>query len=121
MNERTPSGGAMVGRVIITIILAVIISIILGILVGVRKKPAKRDERDYVFSAGGSMIACLALFIFVSMIIGQVMFQGLCPETAVRPGFATGPLIIAHFLLLSLMFSSTIKCVVQLFFYRRGF
>ncbi len=51
MNERTPSGGAMVGLVIITIIPAVIISIILSILVGVRKKPAKKDERDYVFSA----------------------------------------------------------------------
>ena len=121
MNERTPAGGAMIGLVVRTIILAIIISVILGILVSIWKKPAKKDERDYVFSAGGSMIAYIALFIFVSMIIGQVMFQGLCPETAVRRGFVTGPLIIAHFLLLSLMFSSTIKCVVQLFFYRRAY
>ena len=67
------------------------------------------------------MIAYTALFIFVAMIIGQVMFQGLLPETAAKLGFIASPLIIAHFLLLSLMFSSTIKCVVQLFFYRRAY
>ena len=121
VNEGAPIGRAMLGLVISTIIMAILISIILGIIVSIWKKPAKKDERDYAFLARGSMIAYTALFIFVVMIIGHVMFQGLLPETAARLGLMTSPLIIAHFLLLSLMFSSTIKCVMQLFFYRRSF
>ena len=109
------------GLVVSTIVLTIIVSIILGIIVEVWKKPAKKDERDYAFSARGSMIAYMALFFFVSIVIGQVIFQDFFPETATRLGLMASPLIIAHLLLLSLMFSSTIKCVVQLFFYRRSF
>ena len=120
-NEWTPTGGAMIGLVVSTIILAIIISIVLAILVSIWKKPAKKDERDYIFSARGSMIAYMALFIFVAIIIGQLMFQGLFPEAAARLDLTADPAIIAHFLLLSLMFSSTIKCVAQLVSYRRGY
>jgi len=113
--------GAMIGLAISTIILAIVVGIAISIPICIWKKPVKKDERDYQFSARGSMIAYAALFFFVMLIIGQAMFEGLCPGIASKLGLITNPLIIAHLLLLSLMFSSTIKSVVQLFFYRRGY
>lgn len=113
--------GAVIGLIVGTIILAIIAGALISILISIWRKPAKKDERDYRFSARGSMIAYVSLSIFVALIIGQVMFEGLLPQIALKWWIITSPLIIAHLLMLSIMFSSTIKSVVQLFFYRRGY
>ena len=120
-DEWTLTGGAMIGLLVSTIILAIVVSVILSILVSIWKKPAEKDERDYVFSARGSTVAYTALFVLVILIIGQVLFEGTYPEMAGKLRLITSPLIIGHLLMLALMFSSTLKSAVQLFFYRRGY
>ena len=118
---RLEDSGAVIGLIAGTIVLAIIAGALITILISIWRKPAKKDERDYRFSARGSMIAYVSLSIFVMLIIGQVLFEGLLPQVALKWWIITSPLIIAHLLMLSIMFSSTIKSVVQLFFYRRGY
>jgi hypothetical protein len=120
-DEWAANSGAMIGLILGTIILAIIVSIVLGILVAILKKSVKKDERDYMFSARGSMIAYTALFVCVTLIIGLGIIAGFYHEITARLFLITGPLFMSHLLMLALMFSSTIKSVVQLFFYRRGY
>ena len=114
-------GFAMAILVVKTIFLAIVISTAAAIILRVWQEPGKEDERDYQFSARGTMIANRALIIFTILIIGQIMMEALLPGRDLQRRIIAAPLIIAHLLLLSLMLSSTIKSVAQLFFYRRGY
>jgi hypothetical protein len=112
---------AMAGLVVKTIFVAIVVGIAVAIFLRIWREPAKEDERDYAFSARGTLIANRALVIFVSLIMGQLVFEGLFPGIAEKRGIKTNPMIIAHFLLLALMLSSTIKALAQLFLYRRDY
>jgi len=109
----------MAGVVVISIILAIIVAIAVAILLRAWREPKREDERDRQFSARGTLIAYRALAVFVALIMGQLVFEGLFP--GLRGGFAilTKPLLIAHLLLLSLLLSSAAKSATQLFLYRR--
>jgi len=112
---------AMAGLVVKTIVVALVVGIVVSILLGVWREPEREDERDYQFSARGTLIAHRALAIFVALIMGQLVFEGLFPGIAKLRGININPMVIAHLLMLSLMLSSTIKAVAQLFLYRRGY
>ena len=55
--------GAMIGLIIGTIILAIIAGALISILISIWGKPAKKDERDYRFSARGSMHPVIASYL----------------------------------------------------------
>jgi Na+-driven multidrug efflux pump len=112
---------AMAGLVVKTVIVAIVVGIVVGVFLRVWREPGKEDERDYQFAARGVLIANRALVIFVLLIMGQLVFEALFPGIAKLRGIKTNPMIIAHLLMLSLMLSSTIKAVAQLFLYRRGY
>jgi hypothetical protein len=116
-----PAGSAMAGLILGTIILATTPSIVISILICIWRKPGRKSERDYRFSTRGSMIAYTALLTFMMLMIGQVLFESLCPGIAQKWWLITSPLIMAHLLTLSITFSSTTKSVVQLISYRRGY
>jgi hypothetical protein len=111
---------AMAGLVIMSIVIAVFVSIVMSIVLRVWREPNIKDERDYQFMSRGAIIAYWTLLVFIGMIIGQLAFEGLYPGIAERIWITTTPIIIAHLLMLSWMFSSVIKTSIQLFFYRRG-
>jgi hypothetical protein len=115
------SGPAMAALVVKTIIVAIVAGIAIAILLHiVGQEPEKSDERDAQFSARGTLIANRALTIFICLIMGQLVIEGLLPGLAGKWDIMTNPLIISHLLLLSLLLSSFIKTVTQLFLYRRG-
>jgi hypothetical protein len=111
----------MAGVVVTSIILAIIVGIAVAILLRIWQEPERIDERDLQFSARGTLIANRVLVISILLIIGQLVFEGLFPGLRGRLfSLMTKPLTIAHFLLLSLLFSSVIKSIAQLFLYRRA-
>ncbi len=111
----------MAALVVRTIIVAIVVGIAVSVLLRVWQESQRPDERDIQFSARGTLIANGALVAFVVLIMGQLVVEGLFPGLAGKLGVTAKPLIIAHLLLLSLLFSSVIKAVAQLFLYRRGF
>lgn len=116
---------ALIPIMAVLIVKAVILAIVVGILVAILlqdwREPKRIDERDLQFSARGTLIANRALVIFIFLIIGQLVFEGLFPGLRGQLcSLMAKPLIIAHLLLLSLLFSSVIKSIAQLFLYRRA-
>ena len=110
----------MAGVVVTSIILAIIVGTALAILLRVWREPKLEDERDLRFSARGTLIAYRALTVFVALIMGQLVFEGLFPGLRGQLAILTKPLLIAHLLLLSLLLSSAAKSATQLFLYRRA-
>ena len=110
----------MAGVVVTSIILAIIVGTAVAILLRAWREPKRKDERDLQFSARGTLIAYRALAVFVALIMGQLVFEGLFPGLRGQLAILTKPLLIAHLLLLSLLFSSAAKSATQLFLYRRA-
>ena len=83
-GEEALAGRAMASLIVKTIVLAIVVGILACVLLRVWREPGKEDERDYQFSARGALIANAALVVFVAIIMGQLVFEGLFPGVATK-------------------------------------
>ncbi len=112
-------GGAMVGLIVSTVIWAIVVSGALSIFLHTQQKPEPKDERDYMIDARSSLVSGRVLTVGILAIIGSIVFREMA-DSATLDVFVLTPLLLAHLLLVVLMFASMIGSLVKLYFYRKG-
>lgn len=120
-DDDAMNGIAMFDLVTNTVILAILVGIMVSFLLRIDKKTEQMDERDHTSNARGDRIAYLLLVIFVCLLIGQIVVNERMPDALQNRLFELSPIVIGHLLLIALVLSSTLKVIVQLFYYRRGY
>jgi len=118
LAEPDPQFGAITALIGKCIGLAIVLAIIVFSLAHVDAPEQPSDERDQLFDARGNAIAYFTLLGCVSLMMVQVSVAELAPD---RAPFQMTPMVVVHLLLLSVILSSTVKAVVQLISYRRGY
>lgn len=112
--------GAMVNLIIGTVMTAIIVSAALAVFLHKQKKPEPMDERDYMIAARANLLAGRVLVGCLIALIGLVLFRELSAAAQLEFMPLTA-LVMAHLLLVSLMFWSMTNSVARLVFYRRGY
>lgn len=101
--------------------LIIIVEIIFqGMLAASNRKAAElgADERDKLFAYKGNNIGYTVLVIGVFIALGRIVVLEINPEFIEQSNGLTIPLLTAHILLFSFIFSEIVRLSAQLFFYR---
>lgn len=113
--------GELAGLVAGSIALGIVLGIVVFGLINLRASKEPVDERDHLFMAHGSRAAYGVLVACLCLLMWQVAASELSHASAGYFPFKLTPVAISHLLLLSVILSSTVKAVVQLVYYRRGY
>jgi hypothetical protein len=101
--------------------LIIIVEIIFqGMLAASNRKAAElgADERDKWFEYKGNNFGYTVLVIGVFITLGRIVFLEINPEFNEQSGLLNIPLLTAHILLFSFIFSEVVRFSAQLFYYR---
>ncbi|MBT4249732.1 hypothetical protein HOD84_05250 [bacterium] len=114
--------GQLYGEVLIDIIAtSIIISIIYSISVfgsiNIFIKKEDKDERDYTFELKSYRMSNIISQVSIYLLIGLIIFY---PINRVRLTELMSPPMIAMLLFIIALFSSTVKSVNQLYYYRKN-
>lgn len=118
LAEPDPQFGAITLLIGKSIGLAIVLAIIVFSLAHVGAPEQPSDERDRLFDARGNAIAYFTLLGCVSLMMVQISVSELAPGRAL---FEITPMVVVHLLLLCIILSSSVKAIVQLISYRRGY
>jgi hypothetical protein len=113
------TGTAMTNLIVSTVVLAIIASAVLAALLHQQQKPEPLDERDFYIDARATLWFARVLVFGVVSVMGWIVLQEFNPWPD-RALFVMSPLVIAHFLLFSLMLASMTKSILKLLMYRLG-
>jgi len=93
-----------------------------GMLATSNRKAAKlgADERDKLFEYKGNNFGYTVLVIGVFITLGRIVILELNPELIGQSSVLEIPLLTAHILLFSFIFSEIVRFSTQLYFYRCG-
>ncbi|MBU3004779.1 hypothetical protein KO534_15615 [Paraglaciecola arctica] len=78
------------------------------------------DERDKLFEYKANSLGYVILVIGVFVTLGRVVFLELNPEFFEQSNTFNIPLLTAHILLFSFIFSEVVRFSAQLYYYRSG-
>ena len=113
---------AALGLSLRAIFLIIIVEIIFqGMLVVSNRKAAEfgADERDKLFAYKGNNFGYTVLAIGVFISLGWSVLLEINPEFIVQSNLLKVPLMTAHILLFSFIFSEVVRFSAQLYYYRR--
>jgi len=113
---------AALGLSLRAIFLIVIVEIIFqGMLAVSNRKAAElgADERDKLFAYKGNNFGYTVLAIGVFISLGGSVLLEINPEFIAQSNLLKVPLLTAHILLLSLIFSEVVRFSAQLYYHRR--
>ena len=113
---------AALGLSLRALFLIVIVEIIFqGMLAVSNRKAAElgADERDKLFEYKGNNFGYTVLVIGVFITLGRIVFLEINPEFIEQTNGLTIPLLTAHILLLSFIFSEVVRFSAQLYYHRR--
>jgi hypothetical protein len=103
--------------------LIIIVEIIFqGMLAMSNRKAAElgADERDKLFEYKGNNFGYTVLVIGVFISLGRIVFLEMNPEFIEQSQVLEVPLLTAHILLFSFIFSEVVRFSAQLYYYRSG-
>lgn len=101
--------------------LIIIVEIIFqGMLAASNRKAAElgADERDKLFEYKGNNFGYTVLVIGVFITLGRIVFLEINPEVIEQSKLLNIPLLTAHILLFSFIFSEVVRFSAQLYYYR---
>ena len=113
---------AALGLSLRALFLIVIVEIIFqGMLAVSNRKAAElgADERDKLFEYKGNNFGYTVLVIGVFITLGRIVFLEINPEFIEQTNGLKIPLLTAHILLLSFIFSEVVRFSAQLYYHRR--
>ena len=108
---------ALVDIVITSIIIAIIYSIFVFGAINTLTKREEKDERDYIYELKSYRISNIISQVSIYLLIGLIIFY---PINRVRLTELMSPPMVAMLLLIIALFSSTVKSVNQLYYYRKN-
>lgn len=124
-ESASPDMGWIIVKVVgLVISLTIPFTILLAVLSRSSGENEKSDERDTRIASNGNTIAYYTLAVCIVLIIGQIILNSLpvgSHPSLVLDKVPASPMVLVHFLFLSLILSSMTKSLVQLFRYRRGY
>lgn len=104
-----------------SLFLIIIVEIIFqGMLAASNRKAAElgADERDKLFEYKGNNVGYTVLVIGVFITLGRIVFMEINPELIEQSNLLELPLLTAHILLFSFIFSEIVRFSTQLYYYR---
>lgn len=114
---------AALGLFLRALVLIIIVEIVFqGMLAISNRKEAElgADERDKLFEYKANSLGYVILVIGVFVTLGRVVFLELNPEFFAQSNTFNIPLLTAHILLFSFIFSEVVRFSAQLYYYRSG-
>ncbi|WP_252732176.1 hypothetical protein [Paraglaciecola arctica] len=117
------SQSATLGLFLRALVLIIIVEIVFqGMLAISNRKEADlgADERDKLFEYKANSLGYVILVIGVFVTLGRVVFLELNPEFFEQSNTFNIPLLTAHILLFSFIFSEVVRFSAQLYYYRSG-
>ena len=108
---------ALVGIIANTIIISIIYSIFVFGAINTLTKREEKDERDYIYELKSYRISYIISQVSIYLLIGLIIFY---PINRVRLTELMSPPMVAMLLLIIALFSSTVKSVNQLYYYRKN-
>ncbi|MEP1447330.1 MAG: hypothetical protein ABJK37_14600 [Paraglaciecola sp.] len=114
---------AALGLFLRALVLIIIIEIVFqGMLAISNRKEAElgANERDKLFEYKANSLGYIILVIGVFVTLGRVVFLELNPEFFTQSNTFNIPLLTAHILLFSFIFSEVVRFSAQLYYYRSG-
>ncbi len=108
---------ALVGIIANTIIISIIYSIFVFGSINIFIKKENKDERDYTYELKSYRISNIISQVSIYLLIGLIIFY---PINRVRLTELMSPPMVAMLLLIIALFSSTVKSVNQLYYYRKN-
>lgn len=114
---------AALGLSLKALFLIIIVEIIFqGMLAMSNRKAAElgADERDKLFEYKGNNFGYTVLVIGVFISLGRIVFLEMNPEFIEQSKVLEVPLLTAHILLFSFIFSEVVRFSAQLYYYRSG-
>ena len=110
-------GEALVDIIATSIIIAIIYSIFVFGSINIFIKKENKDERDYTYELKSYRISNIISQVSIYLLIGLIIFY---PINRVRLTELMSPPMVAMLLLIIALFSSTVKSVNQLYYYRKN-
>ena len=110
-------GEALVDIISTSIIIAIIYSIFVFGSINIFIKKENKDERDYTYELKSYRISNIISQVSIYLLIGLIIFY---PINRVRLTELMSPPMVAMLLLIIALFSSTVKSVNQLYYYRKN-
>ena len=108
---------ALVGIIATSIIISIIYSIFVFGAINTLTKREEKDERDYIYELKSYRISNIISQVSIYLLIGLIIFY---PINRVRLTELMSPPMVAMLLLIIALFSSTVKSVNQLYYYRKN-
>tara|TARA_B110000003_G_C16256857_1_gene381382 strand:+ start:69 stop:530 length:462 start_codon:yes stop_codon:yes gene_type:complete len=110
-------GEALIDIIATSIIISIIYSISVFGSINIFIKKEDKDERDYTFELKSYRMSNIISQVSIYLLIGLIIFY---PINRVRLTELMSPPMIAMLLFIIALFSSTVKSVNQLYYYRKN-
>ena len=108
---------ALVGIIATSIIISIFYSVFVFGAINTLTKREEKDERDYIYELKSYRISNIISQVSIYLLIGLIIFY---PINRVRLTELMSPPMVAMLLLIIALFSSTVKSVNQLYYYRKN-